>query len=243
MKLTLKITNEISPLLIEPEGRRHNRIINGITAGENLGDDSDEEDEDDESFRGSEGGDGDESEASGSDDSMDNEEDTSEITDVDAPPLSPAPTSPRPMQEKSPSPSPARSPSSPKSSSSRLNFSGTSQPLSFNGVFGNNPANGAGGTPARTIHGTVKKTKEGFVHWTFVICYSNGPQWLMHGVQIGGVKSGYGIIGSWEASKGNTDAHLTDRASQKNAFNAGDQGGGDKISDTTTDPEAAADRE
>ncbi len=47
------------------------------------------------------------------------------------------------------------------------------------------------------IRGTVRTTKEGEVRWTSFSIYHGEERWRSEGVQIGGLRSGRGIIGTW----------------------------------------------
>ncbi|KAK4055006.1 hypothetical protein OIO90_003347 [Microbotryomycetes sp. JL221] len=73
-----------------------------------------------------------------------------------------------------------------------LSFCGRSEPLHFAGDF-----DGARHVLSRnrSIRGTVCMTSDGQVHWRMMIRYSGRDQWVMNGVQIGGPRSKYGIIG------------------------------------------------
>ncbi|KAM0791789.1 hypothetical protein ACM66B_004052 [Microbotryomycetes sp. NB124-2] len=71
------------------------------------------------------------------------------------------------------------------------------EPLHFSGGFGGVRHAGA---LHRSVRGTVKMTSDGHVHWRYIIRYAGRDQWLMNGVQIGGVRSKYGIVGWWTAA-------------------------------------------
>ncbi|KAH6912817.1 hypothetical protein BKA70DRAFT_1184121 [Coprinopsis sp. MPI-PUGE-AT-0042] len=48
-----------------------------------------------------------------------------------------------------------------------------------------------------TIHGTVTMSKEGYVHWHFYSGDGNEDIWESDGVQVGGLRSEYGVLGCW----------------------------------------------
>ncbi|KAL8276956.1 hypothetical protein RQP46_010684 [Phenoliferia psychrophenolica] len=178
MQLTLKLVDEPSP------------ILSGIVNADLDSDGSDDED-DDASFHTRSSSASPAPSASDSETSQ-TDEPMSEIVDVDAPSpptsevaSSPADDLPKPVDE------------SPKTDQ-QLNFVGKSEPLAFSGTFANSAP--AQGMPKRTIHGSVERTPEGAVHWTFVISYAQGPQWMMQGVQLGGPRSKYGIVGTWSTA-------------------------------------------
>ncbi|EHK22222.1 uncharacterized protein TRIVIDRAFT_124418, partial [Trichoderma virens Gv29-8] len=47
------------------------------------------------------------------------------------------------------------------------------------------------------LRGTVGLTKEGEVRWTSVSIFQGHERWKSEGVQIGGVRSGKGVLGNW----------------------------------------------
>ncbi|KAM0750073.1 hypothetical protein T439DRAFT_244950 [Meredithblackwellia eburnea MCA 4105] len=195
MKLTLKIVDEPSPLL--NPGSPLN--VNNADAASNRGGDSDDED-DDSSFRTRSSPPISSSSSSSGDEEM---EDAADVFDDNsaASSVGPSPaTSETSTGGAFPPPkltAPSTSRSTAADGSQTLAFQGTSERLSFQGTFA---TAGPVGQPRRTIYGTVNKTSEGQVHWTFVICYNSGPQWLMHGIQVGGVRSKYGIVGVWSTA-------------------------------------------
>ncbi|SCV73544.1 BQ2448_7470 [Microbotryum intermedium] len=80
-----------------------------------------------------------------------------------------------------------------------LSFIGTSEPLHFNGTFISSHSHTQPQTQ-RSIRGTVSMTPDHEVHWQFIIRYSGQDQWLMNGVQVGGPKSRFGILGTWSTA-------------------------------------------
>ena len=48
-----------------------------------------------------------------------------------------------------------------------------------------------------SIRGTVRLTKEGEIRWTTFSIYGNEERWKSEGIQVGGVKSGRGVLGHW----------------------------------------------
>lgn len=71
-------------------------------------------------------------------------------------------------------------------------------PLYFEGSFSNTFA--ASQMLDRSIRGSVRLNFEGAVCWSFIIRYGGEDQWMMQGVQVGGIKSRYGILGAWSSS-------------------------------------------
>ncbi|KAF9479735.1 hypothetical protein BDN70DRAFT_672095 [Pholiota conissans] len=71
-----------------------------------------------------------------------------------------------------------------------LAFSGTSK-----GVNGNEAA----------VEGYVVMGKDGILRWQLTSIYDNHPQWSSTGVQIGGPKSGMGIVGVWTTTHHDQD--------------------------------------
>ena len=71
-------------------------------------------------------------------------------------------------------------------------------PLYFTGSFSNTFA--ASQMLDRSIRGSVRLNFEGNVCWRFTIRYGGEDQWEMSGVQVGGVKSRFGILGEWSSS-------------------------------------------
>ncbi|KAF8588431.1 hypothetical protein K439DRAFT_1537923 [Ramaria rubella] len=55
---------------------------------------------------------------------------------------------------------------------------------------------GAQGNEAR-VEGTVRMTPDGQVRWKFVSVYDGETQWSSEGIQIGGVASAMGVVGTW----------------------------------------------
>lgn len=47
------------------------------------------------------------------------------------------------------------------------------------------------------IRGTVRTTPEGEVRWTSYSIFSGEEKWKSEGIQIGGMKSGRGVVGNW----------------------------------------------
>ncbi|KDE07732.1 hypothetical protein MVLG_02005 [Microbotryum lychnidis-dioicae p1A1 Lamole] len=80
-----------------------------------------------------------------------------------------------------------------------LSFIGTSEPLHFNGTFLTSHPH-MQQQPQRSIRGTVSITPDNEVHWQYIIRYSGQDQWLMNGVQVGGPKSRFGVVGIWSTA-------------------------------------------
>lgn len=94
-----------------------------------------------------------------------------------------------------------------------LSFVGTSEPLHFQGkrpraermieftdllstlLLAGSFSNATRGMASRSIRGTVRMSAEGAVVWRMVIRYGGSDQWLMSGVQVGGPRSKYGMVG------------------------------------------------
>ncbi|KAK4050688.1 hypothetical protein OIV83_003414 [Microbotryomycetes sp. JL201] len=118
-------------------------------------------------------------------------------------PINPAVTSNRPDFQISPPhdarPSASNTPQPKHSATPESQIAGrrSFEPLHFAGGFG-------GVRHAthmnRSIRGTVKMTSDGQVHWRYIIRYAGRDQWLMNGVQIGGPRSKYGVVGYWTAA-------------------------------------------
>lgn len=72
-------------------------------------------------------------------------------------------------------------------------------PLYFTGSFSNTFA--ASQMLDRSIRGSVRLNFEGAVCWNFTIRYGGEDQWDMSGVQVGGIKSRFGILGAWSSSE------------------------------------------
>ncbi|CAK7217388.1 hypothetical protein SEUCBS140593_003196 [Sporothrix eucalyptigena] len=47
------------------------------------------------------------------------------------------------------------------------------------------------------LRGTVRTTKEGHIRWTTFSTFDGHPRWRSEGIQIGGRRSGRGVIGNW----------------------------------------------
>lgn len=47
------------------------------------------------------------------------------------------------------------------------------------------------------IRGTVRTTREGAIRWTSFSIYHGEERWRSEGVQIGGIRSGRGVLGTW----------------------------------------------
>ncbi|CAK7234413.1 hypothetical protein SBRCBS47491_008940 [Sporothrix bragantina] len=47
------------------------------------------------------------------------------------------------------------------------------------------------------LHGTVRTTKEGHIRWTTFSTFDGQPRWRSEGIQIGGRRSGRGVMGNW----------------------------------------------
>ncbi|KAK4103793.1 hypothetical protein N658DRAFT_467377 [Parathielavia hyrcaniae] len=47
------------------------------------------------------------------------------------------------------------------------------------------------------IRGTVRVTPEGDVHWTSYSVYNGEERWKSEGVQVGGIRSARGVVGTW----------------------------------------------
>ncbi|GAA5929508.1 uncharacterized protein JCM15063_004169 [Sporobolomyces koalae] len=82
----------------------------------------------------------------------------------------------------------------------KLAFQGSSMPLelrtlSFSGTFLNSQNHF--NMRDRSIRGTVEMNAQGEIIWKYVIRYAGRDQWAMTGVQIGGPKSEYGVVGTW----------------------------------------------
>lgn len=86
--------------------------------------------------------------------------------------------------------------SSPIKGNPPLSFIGTSD---FLGTFANSQPQIQNQTH-RSIRGTVSMTPDNEVHWQYMIRYSGRDQWLMNGIQIGGPKSRYGVVGVWSTA-------------------------------------------
>lgn len=93
-------------------------------------------------------------------------------------------------------PSPTLLPSTSSSTTPPLFFDGTTAPLRFEGTFSHAGLNSSN-NPSRSIKGSVRKTPDGEVHWTYVIRYGGADQWAMNGVQVGGARSKFGVLGTW----------------------------------------------
>ena len=78
-----------------------------------------------------------------------------------------------------------------------LSFMGTTEPLHFNGTFASHARPHM--APDRSIRGTVRRMKDGAVHWEMIIRYMGADQWLMHGVQVN-VGARAGIFGTWSTA-------------------------------------------
>lgn len=48
-----------------------------------------------------------------------------------------------------------------------------------------------------TIRGTVRMTPEGEVRWTSYSVFLGEERWKSEGVQVGGIKSARGVVGTW----------------------------------------------
>ncbi|ORY84727.1 hypothetical protein BCR35DRAFT_303076 [Leucosporidium creatinivorum] len=83
-----------------------------------------------------------------------------------------------------------------KESEPSLPFISTREPLHFRGTFTNVAHAHSSG---RSIRGTARMTKEGYVHWKFIIRYAGADQWLMQGVQQF-PRSKLGMIGYWSTA-------------------------------------------
>ncbi|GAA5949318.1 hypothetical protein JCM3765_003369 [Sporobolomyces pararoseus] len=104
-----------------------------------------------------------------------------------------------------PPPSKSRSselPSTPTPSNPfpKLSFRGTSMPLqlrtlSFTGTFVNSQSHF--NMRDRSIRGTVEMNEVGEVIWKYIIRYGGIDHWAMTGVQVGGPKSAFGVVGTW----------------------------------------------
>lgn len=77
-----------------------------------------------------------------------------------------------------------------------LSFVGTSEQLHFTGTFGH-PSHSM---PHRSIRGTVTMNVEGEVIWNYMIRYGGADQWMMRGVQPGGPRSKFGVVGVWSTA-------------------------------------------
>lgn len=87
-----------------------------------------------------------------------------------------------------------------ESSTPTLSFIGTSEPLAFSGTFtsSTHPSIMA----ERSIRGTVSRTPDGEVFWSYIIRYGGEDKWRMQGIQIGGARSRFGILGTWSTAEG-----------------------------------------
>ncbi|KAL1891385.1 hypothetical protein Sste5346_007648 [Sporothrix stenoceras] len=47
------------------------------------------------------------------------------------------------------------------------------------------------------LYGTVRTTKEGHIRWTTFSTFDGAPRWRSEGIQVGGRKSGRGVLGNW----------------------------------------------
>ena len=47
------------------------------------------------------------------------------------------------------------------------------------------------------LRGTVRTTKEGQIRWTTFSTFNGNPRWRSEGVQLGGRRSGRGVMGNW----------------------------------------------
>ncbi|KJR83446.1 f-box domain protein, cyclin-like protein [Sporothrix schenckii 1099-18] len=47
------------------------------------------------------------------------------------------------------------------------------------------------------LYGTVRTTKEGHVRWTTFSTFDGHPRWRSEGIQVGGRRSGRGVLGNW----------------------------------------------
>ncbi|CAK9781645.1 hypothetical protein CC85DRAFT_324819 [Cutaneotrichosporon oleaginosum] len=86
----------------------------------------------------------------------------------------------------------------PRSLATALPSSDRLPPIYFVGCAG-------GGVTAEMdafMYGVVRLTPDDCVRWSFVIHYEGHDQWLMNGVQIGGVGSARGWCGFWEEEQG-----------------------------------------
>ena len=52
-------------------------------------------------------------------------------------------------------------------------------------------------TESFTVKGTVRLTKEGEIRWTSFSIFHGQERWRSEGIQIGGLRSARGVIGSW----------------------------------------------
>lgn len=48
-----------------------------------------------------------------------------------------------------------------------------------------------------TIRGTVRQTKEGEIRWTSFSIWDGEARWRSEGIQVGGIRSGRGVFGTW----------------------------------------------
>ncbi|GAA6018904.1 hypothetical protein JCM10207_009190 [Rhodosporidiobolus poonsookiae] len=122
---------------------------------------------------------------------------------------SPSPASPSPASASSSSAAPAAA-----AGQDRLAFHGTSERLAFRGSLANpgqtqgqraGQGQGPGGMPRdRSIRGTVERTPEGAVRWSYVIRYGGADQWAMNGVQVA-VGAKVGVVGLWSCADRSDD--------------------------------------
>ncbi|GAA6014118.1 hypothetical protein JCM11491_004110 [Sporobolomyces phaffii] len=106
-----------------------------------------------------------------------------------------ASTSSEPFLATSTTPSPTAFP--------KLAFHGTSMPLqlrtlAFTGTFVNSQSHF--NIRDRSIRGTVEMNAQGEIIWKYLIRYGGVDHWAMTGVQVGGPKSKFGVLGSWSCA-------------------------------------------
>ncbi|PNY28769.1 Uncharacterized protein TCAP_01314 [Tolypocladium capitatum] len=73
-----------------------------------------------------------------------------------------------------------------------VHFRGVSR--SLDDSWDNNASSGLRGF---TSKGTVRLTKEGQVRWTTISIFHGEERWRSEGIQIGGVRSARGVVGTW----------------------------------------------
>lgn len=93
-----------------------------------------------------------------------------------------------------------KNPSVFETSTPTLSFIGTSEPLAFAGTFTSSTHPSV--MAERSIRGSVSRTPEGEVFWSYIIRYGGEDKWKMQGIQIGGARSRFGILGTWSTAEG-----------------------------------------
>ncbi|GAA5955338.1 hypothetical protein JCM21900_005775 [Sporobolomyces salmonicolor] len=223
MSLKLRLLDEGEELTppLEAFGERRNDRVRGGRRPVGLDDSDDEEDEDFDI-----GGALDSDASSSSDEDLESDLNTfitsrpsRAARNLATPPTSPPSDPPTGEESSSIGPLPAPPPCSssfsstaslsrlPASTFPKLSFTGTSvplhlrsqpqPPLNFTGTFTHSHAHAQQHLRDRSIRGTVEVNEEGDVVWRYVIRYGGMDQWAMTGVQPGGPRSKYGVLGTW----------------------------------------------